>query len=240
MVISTMQISLPHFSIPDRNMLISVITRSLQFLECKDVRGISNTQKYINSFDQNSLLLVPSKHPIRNEQVRIPNLYIPSQHKASVHDYIKEIHELKYGHYVEDDYSVAIATTTALLINQIICNKTTENFYMLCQPKRTRNNPIFELEIALINCCLADAIRFYVDFLSFIFEDNISVSCSPTYFSWASVALKITHPDNPEGRFGAMGFIKGELLNLQLHNSCKSACLIGIPLQSICTLLSEM
>lgn len=234
-----MQISLyKNASVMSKNYTFECLSKIIKYLNIKGFFAYKVYDEDIHTFDQNNLLLLRHDHLIRQKQIPVKIINKLSRHNNATHNAIKKIHKNMYGIYEETEQVSKVASTTALLINGILDGYICHNGFMQFQPFRDmdKERPI-EIEIVFFDWAVKDINNFYCDLCAHVLDADTDIEARPTYFSWASVALKYSHADYLDMRFGAMGYIKDEIISLS-QSKGRNICLLGISIAGLTKIMS--
>lgn len=219
------------------NKTFDVIANCEKFLFCNGFSANYYDKSDMNNFDQNDLLLLPCDHPVRkNQQNSEKNL--KSEYNLTQRRYVYDLHQKLYGKHTQLSTTQKIATTTAILVNDILKDRITSDSYCIYQSTRSDKRQFIEMELALFDRTIESVTFFYQRMIEFVLSSKLNLYGVPTYFSWGSFSMKFINPSHPQVRFGAMGYVRSELLKLSSKNTNKFICLLGLPVESLSKLLS--
>lgn len=228
-----MQFALKKSYYSESNKEISILKRIIDFLICNGIEEYTPCKQEMSSFYMNDLLLAPPSSTVREQQRTVKENSLENQSDLT-HEYIYQLHKSRYGYYSEDKTVKRIATTTALMLEHILEQKSNQNFFCYNIVERG-GEEMQEMEIALLNVTYTQARNFYYRLISYVMNKKIDLVEIPTYFSWAEAAVAFRLEDR-KLKYGALGFVRDELLNLRNLENGKdmtSACIIGLPLNTL-------
>ena len=188
----------------------------------------------MSSFDMNDLLLVPPSSPIRFCQVVSSPIGTTSWSDGVV-NYINNLNTELYGCCCETNTLNRIATTTAIMINELLVSSDVTPFYCVKSVQRG-SDTITELEIALPNCSFENILSFHKELVEAVLNDSVEYNVIPTHFSWAEAAVAFRYRDM---KFGAIGYVNRDLLRINpvFNDAISNCCIMGVPLKTFSQLL---
>ena len=101
---------------------IEVLSRIIEFLNTKNIVLKKNKSIFLSSFDMNDLLLVPPSSPIRLCQ-KVVDQESSTSWSDEVVRYINSLNSDLYGYCNQSISMNRIATTTAVVINDILTSQ---------------------------------------------------------------------------------------------------------------------
>ena len=213
---------------------LTVLARLIKFLSAKNISCLSSEGETMSTFDMNDLLLVPPTSPIRLCQDVVSTGALPTWDEETV-KYVGELNRKLYGKVSGVITENKIATTTAVMINELLRSPSPSPFY--CIRSVTRGSDVsLELEIALPDFTLDSVLAFHRELTVAALGKEYDFDVIPTYFSWSEAALAFRYGGM---RFGAIGYVNGDLLRINpaLSGEDSNACIMGVPLKTFSELL---
>lgn len=206
------------------NAQMDIIGNISAYLKNHNFNEIIYLDECMSSFDMNDILLVPPKSSIRSCQ-QIYNKSGYTNWNVKVRSYIWRLIENLYGECNRTITQNKIATTTAIIIDEVLKNN---NQFFFCTNKVCRgNNVMTEMEVAFRGYSLNEVRYFYKSLLSHILKIKTTIIEVPTIFSWSEVSIAFRGVNGE--KYGALGFIKKEILCLS-RDVTKPVCILGLPL----------
>ncbi|MFI3166490.1 MAG: hypothetical protein R3Y32_00055 [Bacillota bacterium] len=226
-----MQISLNINSNANINAEIDIIGKIISYLNNSSMgwERVPCLDKHMDSFSMNDLLLVDPDANIIKKQVINKNC-TDTLWEASIQSKIASILNKKYQRSGSNLTENEIATTTAVLINKVLKMKILTNLY--CINVVNRGRLIIEFELMFLDEKMEDILEFYNGLLSVLLNCEIEYELIPTYFTWAQTAVALRTVNSGKS-FGALGFVRCELLGINSLIGKKNVCLLGIPIESL-------
>lgn len=213
---------------------IEVLSRIIEFLNTKKIPLKENKSNFMPSFDMNDLLLVPPSSPIRLCQKVVAQESSTSWDDEVVR-YINSLNQNLYGCCKESISMNRVATTTAVVINDLLTSQNIAPFYYMQSVLRGTEEST-ELEIAFPNRSFESVLLFHKELVEYVLRDSLEYDVVPTHFSWAEAAVAFRYNGM---KFGAIGYVNNDMLRINpLFDKDSNCCIMGIPLKSF-SLLSK-
>lgn len=208
---------------------IEVVSRIIEFLSTKNVVLKKNKSIFLSSFDMNDLLLVPPSSPIRLCQ-KVIGQESSTSWSDEVVRYINSLNSDLYGYYKESISMNRIATTTAVIINDILTSRN-ETPFCYIQSVLRGSEESTELEIAFPNFSFESVLLFHKELVEFVLRDSLKYNVISTHFSWAEAAVAFRYNGM---KLGAIGYLNNDLLRINpLYDKDSFCCIMGVPLKSL-------
>lgn len=236
-----MQICFHEISSPISRSERVVEMRCIEFFRAKRFNQIP-IRREMTDFELHDRLLVPKSHIIRKKSIFPELSQIISEENFQI---LSDIYRNSYGEDFQIFSDVSnVSTSTALLLDYLISGKLLEPSFVSFSPlNRPSHVGSIEIEMAIPNCTLDNAIKIYTDLVSYVLQRNFSINIQSTFFTWSAPAFRFTIDENSSLRGGAAGFLRDEIYNIFALNSYKidirPIVFIGVAVQTLSKLLVE-
>jgi hypothetical protein len=224
-----------------------VESRCREFLQSQGMRSLP-TPLLMRTWEIHDCLLVPIGHSIRKCNERI-NCDLQIEINPLIEEGITDLYWKLYGERNDSINlmtSEKVGTSTAFLMKAIREQDNLDGgIYCIASPYRQKiASAILEVEVAFYCYSIQEACNFYANLISYVTKQPLKLEMYPTYFSWASFAIKFSDASNSYNqRFGAAGFLRDELYGLFRCSDIKkkrgNIVFLGVSVSGLASILQK-